>query len=83
MEHERQRVLVEALKETCHQTEQPMTVRHPQIEGLIMSPPTDPKELAGAIEGRTELVERMGRSHPPPPAHRPLQWRCYIERLDG
>ena len=46
MEAERQRVLVQALGEACHQLAQPLTAVMMTLEALIRRPPGDPAELA-------------------------------------
>jgi DNA-binding response OmpR family regulator len=82
MEAERQRVLVEALKETCHQLAQPMTAVTLTIEGLIMAPPEDPKELQEQLidvlkwsKELGEVIHRLQRIGTPMAVP-------YIERLE-
>jgi len=45
MEAERQRVLIKALGESCHQLAQPMTAVTMTLEGIIRQPPNDFNEL--------------------------------------
>lgn len=46
VEAERQRVVITALGEACHQLAQPMTAVTMTLEGLIRKPPRDPAELS-------------------------------------
>ena len=57
MEAERQRVLVEALKETCHQLAQPMTAITMTLESLIRHPPADPEDWSGFTPRCAQMVE--------------------------
>jgi DNA-binding response OmpR family regulator len=49
MEAERQRVLIQALGEACHQLAQPMTAVTVTLETLIHHPPSDPQEMAESL----------------------------------
>jgi DNA-binding response OmpR family regulator len=60
MEAERQRVLVEALKETCHQLAQPMTAMTITLEDLIRHPPADPSELQAQLKDVLKSSKELG-----------------------
>jgi DNA-binding response OmpR family regulator len=82
MEAERQRVIVEALKEACHQLAQPMTAVTMTLEGLIRHPPNAAGEIQSQLrEVLTwskevgEVIHRLQRIGTP----RPMP---YIERLE-
>lgn len=82
MEAERQRVLVETLKEACHQLAQPMMAVTMTLEGLIRHPPPDAQEIqdqlrdvlkwAGEVGDVIHRMQEMGTPRPVP----------YIERLE-
>ena len=60
MEAERQRVLVEALKETCHQLAQPMTAMTMTLEELLRQPPADPGELQQHLRDVLKWSQEVG-----------------------
>ena len=57
VEAERQRALIQALGEACHQLAQPMTAITMTLEDLARHPPVDPKE---ASEQLTEVLRWIG-----------------------
>ena len=82
MEAERQRVIVEALKQACHQLSQPMTAVMMTLEDLIRNPPTDPQEMRRQhrdvmrwAQEVGEVIHRLQRVGTP----RPLP---YVQRLE-
>ena len=60
MEAERQRVLVEALKEACHQLAQPMTAVTITLEDLILNPPTNPADLKENLGDVLKWINEVG-----------------------
>ena len=82
MEAERQRVLVETLKEACHQLAQPMTAVMVTLEGLIRHPPDTmedvQRDLADVLRWAGEVGEVIHRMQKVG-THRPVS---YIERLE-
>ncbi|HET6248792.1 MAG TPA: response regulator [Tepidisphaeraceae bacterium] len=60
MEAERQRVIVEALKETCHQLAQPMTAMTITLDGLIRHPPTEQGELQEQLQDVLKWAIEVG-----------------------
>lgn len=82
MEAERQRVIVEALKQACHQLAQPMTAVMMTLEGLIRHPPQQTDELREQLgdilrwaQEVGEVIHRLQRIGTPRPTP-------YVQRLE-
>jgi DNA-binding response OmpR family regulator len=60
MEAERQRVLIKALGEACHQLAQPMQAMTMTLEGLIHFPDQDQKESTDALRDILRWTEQVG-----------------------
>lgn len=60
MEAERQRVIIQALGESCHQLAQPMQATTMTIESLIHSPPTNVSELREQLKEILKWVSEVG-----------------------
>jgi len=60
MEAERQRVLVAALGEACHQLSQPSQAVMMTLEAIIRVPPSDPLELARELRSVLEWTGQVG-----------------------
>ena len=82
IEAERQRVLVEALKEATHQLSQPMTAITITLEGLIRNPPASGGECGQHLtevlkwtDEVSEVIHRLQAMGTPEPV-------SYIERLE-
>lgn len=60
MEAERQRVLMLALGEACHQIAQPMTAVSMTLESLIRHPVEDPTELKNALQDVLQWTKEAG-----------------------
>jgi DNA-binding response OmpR family regulator len=82
MEAERQRVIVEALKQACHQLSQPMTAVMMTLEDLVRHPPSDPQDMrqqltdvmrwAQEVGDVIHRLQRVGTPRPVP----------YVQRLE-
>src|SRR6185503_3658627 len=82
MEAERQRVIVEALKQACHQLSQPMTAVMMTLEELTRHPPEDPAEMRRQLEDVKrwaaevgDVIHRLQRVGTPRPVP-------YVQRLE-
>jgi len=61
IEAERQRVLIAALGEACHQLAQPMTAVMMTLEALIRHPSDDAKETAESLQDVLRWTEEVGQ----------------------
>jgi two-component system sensor histidine kinase ChiS len=60
MEAERQRVLIKALGESCHQLAQPMQATTMTLESLVRDPPESRAELKEQLQQILQLVHEVG-----------------------
>lgn len=60
LEAERQRVIIQAIGESCHQLAQPMTAVSMTLESMIQSPPTDPQELREHLQEILKWTSEVG-----------------------
>jgi DNA-binding response OmpR family regulator len=60
MEAERQRVLIQALGEACHQLAQPMTAVTMTLDGLIRHPPDNISEVSDQLRDVLRWAEEVG-----------------------
>jgi DNA-binding response OmpR family regulator len=86
MEAERQRVLIKALGESCHQLAQPMTAVTMTLESLIHQPPNDVNELRGQlsqilkwIKETSDVIHKMQKVG----TLRPVPYTERLEMFDG
>jgi DNA-binding response OmpR family regulator len=60
VEAERQRVLIQALGESCHQLAQPMTSVTMTLESIIQQPPTDQQSLQEQLQQVLTWTREVG-----------------------
>ncbi|CAN5564043.1 hypothetical protein BH09PLA1_BH09PLA1_01140 [soil metagenome] len=60
MEAERQRVIIQALGESCHQLAQPMQATTMTLESLIHHPPDNPEEMRAQLRQILNWAEEVG-----------------------